>query len=221
MLNDRCSWDLGACLPPDFVEALARRQPRLRELQFTTDVKCLGPPEDDAKRINGAGACFKKLRRFCWRGYTSMRQPIQLAEIVEANCQQLEELELDFGSRWLRKERKELTGELGSRGRLVHVLPQTVPSAPASFVFPALRVLSLTGVDLRDTAGKLNGAFDFESLESLSLRTCYNWQDFLAKIARSGVQIKLKRLEIKGAEDSDRYGSSGYFSGHCGGWKRR
>jgi hypothetical protein len=135
-----------------------------------------------------------------------MRQPIRLSEIIEANCQHLEELELDFGSRWLRKERKELTGELGSRGRLVHVLPQTVLQAPASFISPALRILSLTGVDLRDTAGRLNGAFDFGSLESLTLRTCYNWQDFLAKIARSGVPIRLKRLEIKDAEDSDRYG---------------
>ncbi|PVH92987.1 hypothetical protein DM02DRAFT_619586, partial [Periconia macrospinosa] len=64
-------------------------------------------------------------------------------------------------------------------------------------MFPALQVLSLSGLSLESAAKEMAYAFDFGSLRSLKVRFCFGWEEFLLCGSCLNRPIRLKCLEIQ------------------------
>ncbi|KAL2022247.1 hypothetical protein VTK56DRAFT_5857 [Thermocarpiscus australiensis] len=182
------SWDVGACVPHDLIDALAKQHPCLQSLRLTTDFRCPGPLRVPPRKLDLPS--FRDIRRLCWRA-PSTQYLDALFKTIANNHEHLEELELDFVSR------AELVHGVFSGNLKTNRTP--------SPLLPALRVLSLSNADLLDGDGdlaELIRAIDFSALESLTLRKCEDrgWEELLKLIVASGKAIKLKRLEIKCGE---------------------
>lgn len=69
-------------------------------------------------------------------------------------------------------------------------------------MFSSLRVLSLGNVEM-DNTEDLVRAFNWEMLQSLKLRRCRKWLDFLAEVRRSNQPLKLKQFELMSCVNDD------------------
>jgi hypothetical protein len=129
-----------------------------------------------------------------------------LSEAIENNASHLKELEIDF-ARW-----KTLEGTIwypylglgggisrkvfgvGHQGLYTEVTQlMGIPSPPQDIIFKEIRSLSLTEVPL---TADLARAINFQTLQSLKLRTCPDWFDFLNAIVEDKLKLNLKAFEL-------------------------
>ncbi|KAK4208990.1 hypothetical protein QBC37DRAFT_404754 [Rhypophila decipiens] len=191
------TWGLGTCIPGNILGRkgiLERQQPHLTSLDLTTAGDCLLDDEIDL-------SSFRNLRELRWRG-PRFDDFDAIADVLRINRQHLTKVELDFVD-W-NKLRDHLAFEPDAEidlfeGLLVDnffhrsilgIELHTVIDKP---IFPSLVSLSLSSVPL---LGRTARAFDFSTLESLTLRKCRNWDRFLDEIPKLGVPIRLKCFEV-------------------------
>ncbi|GAB1316467.1 hypothetical protein MFIFM68171_06677 [Madurella fahalii] len=222
------SWDLGACVPSDLIQALAESQPRIPSLRFITGRACPGALGETLSSLDVSS--FRGLMCISWRSPSS-RRPAALSDMIRNNRGGLQELELDFGYgqdllrmstspdgwtdqeslAWLEGMQRQFRGSPDDASLLDILAPGGIHKVPNP-ILPSLRILSLTGVDLGWRSDgvfigpdKLTQVIDFGALESLTLRQCFRWDEFLQVLARSGRPIRLKALEVKCADELHGY----------------
>ncbi|KAH6854109.1 hypothetical protein B0I37DRAFT_22148 [Chaetomium sp. MPI-CAGE-AT-0009] len=198
------SWDFGACVPSEVLGpsgTIPLNNPSLRSLNLTTDPTC---------HSSGAQHCEIDLSALCqlqslrWRG-PGARHLDTLSRTIENNSGRLRSLELDFIC-WASLKR-DLDFDQGIRleadewcANNVFGLTRQSPQPTLS----AIRELSLAQVPLGDGIGR---TINFDTLVSLKLRNCRNWDDFLDEIIHLGVPIRLKTFEIRDSEYVTGYGA--------------
>ncbi|RSL50922.1 hypothetical protein CEP54_011695 [Fusarium duplospermum] len=211
------SWDLGVCGPADIFGdrgILPLQQPLLRTLSLITDPTCLEHHAACRDRHIDLSS-FRQLRNLTWRG-PGPENLDTLGAALRNNSAHLKRLELDFVNRFIAfnydsdatdvsdasddsdvQDEMENTRVIRKKSvfasavlRLTHY-----PQRP---LFRNICVLSLTQVPL---SGYMADAFNFDTLESLTLRMCPWWDLFLDRVMQLDFPIKLRAFEI--LEDTD------------------
>ncbi|CAH0046306.1 unnamed protein product [Clonostachys solani] len=195
------SWDLGTCIPAEILGSngiLPQKHPQLQSLSVSGDFLC-------NRGVKISVSAFRSLQRLRWRAPNG-RQVNALSEAIENNASHLKELEIDF-ARWKTLESsiqypygglgggisRKVFG-VGSQGLLTACTQLAgIPSPPQGIIFKEIRSLSLTEVPL---TADLARAINFQTLESLKLRTCPDWFDFLDAIVEDKVELNLKAFEL-------------------------
>lgn len=198
------SWDLGTCVPSEVLGqrgAVPLSNPSLLSLSLTTDPSCHGSGEPECEIDLSAVRQLQSLR---WRA-PGARHFETLCRAIENNSGRLQSLELDFIP-WgrlrhdLGLEEKSTYDDYEWCANKVFGLTRQSPQP----IFPAIRELCLTQVPLSPAMVK---AINFDTLVSLRLRKCPDWQGFLDEIIELGVPIRLKTLEIRDSyNESHGYG---------------
>ncbi|CAH0022673.1 unnamed protein product [Clonostachys rhizophaga] len=195
------SWDLGTCIPAEILGRngiLPQKHPKLQSLSVCGDFLC-----NRGGKISVSA--FRSLQRLRWRA-PNTRQVDALSEAIENNASHLKELEIDF-ARW-----KTLEGTIsypygglgggisrkvfgvGHQGLYTEVTQLVgIPSPLQGIIFKEIRSLSLTEVPL---TADLARAINFQTLQSLKLRTCPDWFGFLNAIVEDKVKLNLKAFEL-------------------------
>lgn len=191
-------WQLGMCIPPTVVAALARKQPLLESFHFTTEVSCVGPYQNGCKVLDFTP--FPNIKSiYCHYPPWYQNMPAFLC-LLENNPCLLEELGLDNNSwRTLMQSFGQCRNGVPPEEQLFGPLPivsntREPCSAPS---FPSLRVLTLPSVKLgyigaEDLFKRLSPAI----LQSLTLRSCENWERLLTLLIEPGALVQLRTLEI-------------------------
>ncbi|CAG9986245.1 unnamed protein product [Clonostachys byssicola] len=195
------SWDLGTCIPAEILGQngiLPQKHPKLQSLSVSSDFLC-----NRGGKISVSA--FRSLQRLRWRA-PNRSQVDALSEAIENNASHLKELEIDF-ARWLTLKdtisypygglgggiSRKVFG-VGPQGLYTEVTQLAgIPSPPQGIIFKEIRSLSLTEVPL---TADLARAINFETLQSLKLRTCPDWFDFLNALVEDKVKINLKAFEL-------------------------
>ncbi|RSM16163.1 hypothetical protein CDV31_004626 [Fusarium ambrosium] len=214
------SWNLGVCGPADifgYRGILSLQQPLLRTLSLITDPTCI----EHHAALRGRHidlSSFHQLRNLTWRG-PGPENLNTLSDVVRNNSAHLRKLELDFVNRFIVfnydadatdvsddsddsdnsdvQDETENTRVTRKRSVFASVVLR-LNHHPQRPLFRNICVLSLTQVPL---SAYMAGAFNFDTLESLTLRMCPWWDVFLVRVMQLNLPIKLRAFEI--VEDSD------------------
>ncbi|RSL48004.1 hypothetical protein CEP51_015698 [Fusarium floridanum] len=197
------SWDLGTCVPPEILGVngvVPLRQSSLQSLSLITDPTCRDDHDAECE-IDLSSFC--KLQSLSWRGPNSDNLDA-LTVALRSNSTHLRELELDFVN-WpeLREylgyfsdDEDDMDGIKGTDYFAYAVLGLNKRSPRP--LFPTIRVLFLSQVPL---SAAMAHAFNFDTLTSLTLRMCPNWDQFVGRVMELNHPIKLKKLEIQESDD--------------------
>lgn len=173
-------------------------QPQLKSLSLVTCYTC--DSSDFGMDCEIDLTVFQELRHLSWRGLNRSHQRA-VSTAVQRNSSHMETPELDFGN-WRR-----LKGTLTSDDADEEYNPQEYFSRevrlnekPPNLLFPRIRLLSLSHVALAST---VSHAFNLHTLESLIIRVCPGWAEFLECLLLQSVRIRLKRLEIQEEDDAN------------------
>ncbi|KAM7190191.1 hypothetical protein V8F20_009813 [Naviculisporaceae sp. PSN 640] len=186
------TWGLGTCIPGGIFGRhgiLACRQPQLSSLDLTTVGDCMDWPHIDL-------SSFDRLTEFRWRAPRS-HDFEAITNVLRTNRKHLTSLELDFVD-WdfLSDEEPkfdDIEGMVMDGYFHTNILSIPTHAVLEEPLFPALVSLSLSSVPL---LGRTARAFDFTTLQSLTIRKCPQWDRFLAEIPKFGVPVRLKSLEV-------------------------
>lgn len=144
---------------------------------------------------------FKRLKKLSWKGLRSVGDFKAIASALRQNSNQLRELELDMiRSSLVTKARPALSGSVNSFAAEI----LKIHSEETKQMFPALEVLSLSGISFLDAQEIIVSAFNFSSLRSLKLCFCPGWEDVLDRVTLSKQPIHLKSLEIQSSIHEDK-----------------
>ncbi|KAM5357024.1 hypothetical protein ACJZ2D_016690 [Fusarium nematophilum] len=193
------SWDLGTCVPPEILGVngvVPLQQPSLHSLSLITDPTCRNYHDAECE-IDLSSFC--KLQNLSWRGPNSDNLDA-LTVALRSNSTHLRKLELDFVN-W--PELREYLGYFSDDEDDMDGIRETDYFAYAVLglnkrsprpLFPIIRVLFLSQVPL---SAAMAHAFNFDTLASLTLRMCPNWDRFVGRVMQLNHPIKLKKLEIQ------------------------
>ncbi|VUC37058.1 unnamed protein product [Clonostachys rosea] len=196
-----CSWDLGTCVPAEILGPdgiLPQKHPKLQSLSVSNDFLCY-------MSVKPSVSAFRNLQRLRWRAPNG-KQVDALSEAIGNNASHLKELEIDF-AHWHTLDRsiRHPYGGLGGdvTRKVFGVPPQGpltprtqlagIPSEPQGIILKEIRSLCLTEVPL---TADLAQAMNFQTLESLKLRTCPDWFEFLNAIVADRKKLNLKAFEL-------------------------
>ncbi|KAJ2983140.1 hypothetical protein NQ176_g912 [Zarea fungicola] len=196
------SWDLGTCIPPTILGkngVVTLNQNSLKHLSLATDSTC-DVCYNEGFKIDLSKFC--QLQSLRWRGpnAASFRGP--LSETIRLNCGQLQELELDFvhcSVLWNNLDDLNAKVVFNENYFMQEILG--LRESPLRPCFMQISTLSLSRVPL---AAEMAHAINFDSLTSLTLRSCSRWQQFITGVLQLGVSIRLQKLEI---QHQDSHGS--------------
>ena len=173
---------------------IALTQRSIRSLSLTSDIFC---DECGVEDCEVDLAPFNQLQSLGWRGLNAEQLGI-LSVAIQNNAANLKELELDFVNwpgLW------ELLGYYSDDEDESDTTPRNyfarkilgLNRDPVYPILPVIRVLSLSQVPLGPNMAR---CVNFDTLESLTLRLCPGWDEFIRQVAELKIPIKLKRLEI-------------------------
>lgn len=149
-----------------------------------TDGTCLNLLRDYSGLLE-----LKQLRHLSWKGIDSGSKARILRQLLEANHEHLETLDLEtFPEDHPRLHLYDITGD-----------PIVTEDATR---FPALRHLTLSGISLSGSYTRMNLSFSLEELQSLRIRSCLDGLNLLFAMARARKAIKLRCLEVVYTEQS-------------------
>jgi len=213
--NLRCfRWELGSCIPELVLRCLATKQRNLESLHFITDGSCRRSQwewSDDCTWLTN-------LKRFSWAGLWGLDSENTefktLVSILNGVSHQLEDLSINF------EYYVENWGYYGVQlSELLLVLPAKYKLRPSTLwgMFPVLRSLTLSRVSFGrteafgdETPGILH-AFDFSTIESLKLRSCYGWERVLGHLTTmletksDSRRFAMRCLEVTDYDDTNDY----------------
>jgi hypothetical protein len=191
---------MGNCVPIEILGPrgyFARKQDRIESIRLITDPSC---DIDIASDFPVDLSAFQNLKSISWKGLRIEQDIASLGKAMQRNRDQLLELELDLFDWYKMVESLEIDeDDTGSRNYFVHGVLGLHPD-DAKIMFPALQVLSLSAVSLRSAGEELARALDINLLQSLKLRLCPGWEEFLDCLTCSGRPIMLKTLEVQSSE---------------------
>lgn len=178
--------------------------PSLQSLSLTTSCDCNGREDRVFPRHQGCVIDLdrlRELRRLCWKA--PRREDVDvLSSAIRNNSQHLKSLELDFVD-W---ENLDLrydaafnwidTIETARDCCTFSTRILRLPSSPTRslLLFPDLQELSLSGIPIGTDLAK---AIDITNVRSLTLRRCFGWHLFLARVIDRGIDVRLKTLEVQ------------------------
>lgn len=193
---------MGTCIPSDILGAngiIPLKQTLLESLSLTTDSTCDQSYDADCD-IELSSFC--KLQSLSWRAPNAVNIEA-LSVVIPKNSAHLQKLELDFVN-WpeLRdslalysddEDENDITAE---NYFAAQVLRLNIRSP--RILLPAIRVLSLSQVPL---VAEMASAINFDTVASLTLRSCPAWDKFLGRVLELNLPIKLRALEIQESDD--------------------
>ena len=185
-------WNLGICMPGVILGHnghLQRRQLTIRSIQLSLDPSCLYPNQCPFSLSD-----FRHLKRLSWRGSDGGVNLEELVHGLQASMDQLEEVELDLCQRnWagFMLEIRETHW-----GKLCATMFAILIGATSDYKLPLLRKLSLAYFPLLLRRAEVATSLSFSWLQSLALRHCPGWCQFLSSIGETCQPIKLKTLEV-------------------------
>ena len=195
------SWDLVSCVDSKILGrtgVIPLKQPQLKSLSLVTCYTC--DSGDFGADCEIDLTVFHELHHLSWRGLNRSHQRA-VSTAIQRNSGHMETLELDFGN-WRR-----LRGTLMSDDADEEYNPQEYFSRevlclnekPTHLLFPRIRSLSLSHVALSST---VSHALSLRTLESLTIRACPGWDEFLDCLLLQNIGIRLTRLEIQESDDA-------------------
>lgn len=185
-------WTSGTCVPEELLGLdgyLPAKQQNLETLKLIINPRC---SEDYVNSFFLSE--FKKLKYFFLEGAKSSEDERAVANVLRGSSQTLIELELYI----LPKE--PLTPWIGSTwhaSKLFSLDYLHLDWPPANFVYPKLRVLSLTFISFEDSEASLPKVIDLPSLTRMTLRHCRGWGNLLREMCDTGRSMSLRWLEIQ------------------------
>ncbi|KAL2866487.1 uncharacterized protein BJX67DRAFT_354930 [Aspergillus lucknowensis] len=192
------NWDLGICCPGPVLSddgILPRRQKNLETIRIINDSRCHGHDYWLAD--------FAKLKRLTWIPLTWRSDFDALALGLEKFAHQLTLLELDIfeNERKCGGYRPEYFKSEEERDRPNYfawdIMGLCVNQKKCVFHF--LERLYLCGIPFDMAEMEMANAFNWSRLQSLHLRFCSGWGDFLQQVIGSGQRIHLKSLTMEPA----------------------
>ena len=208
-LTFNISWEMGHCVPIEILGPqgyFARKQEQIESIRLITDPSC---DNDIASDFPVDLAAFRNLKSISWKGLRVEQDFTSLGKAMQRNRYKVLELELDLFDWDEMAESLDIDeDDTGSYNYFVHGVLGIRPD-DADITFPALQVLSLSAVSLRSAGKELARALDINLLQSLKLRLCPGWEEFLDCLACSGHPIMLKNLEVQSSEPVADVGSDG------------
>jgi hypothetical protein len=122
-----------------------------------------------------------------------------LSLAIERNSERLQNLELDFVNWPILQDDLGYESDDGDAAQKVVCRELFgLTEQPPLPIFPAIRELSLTQVPL---VAAMARAINFDTLRSLTLRTCPDWHKFLTEAMELDLPTRLKRLEIQDCDN--------------------
>ncbi|KAH9983354.1 hypothetical protein F4779DRAFT_624566, partial [Xylariaceae sp. FL0662B] len=195
---DSFSWELGSCIPSTILGSrgtVTLNQNSVKSLSLTTDSTCSHYYEEDCDIDLSS---FRQLHSLCWKAPNSENLQA-ISDAVRLNSAQLQNLELDFVN-WsgLRPNLDYDSddnddGEYPEQSHFTREILDLDSRSPLPY-FQNIRIISLSHVPLGTAMAR---AINFDTLESLSLRLCPNWDGFLARILELRLSVRLRTLAIQ------------------------
>ena len=142
---------------------------------------------------------FTHLKRIAWTGLRTVQEFSTLQLCLKLNADHLVEIELNLVSWDAVEGVLDEHGVDNIGGYFAHEVLQ-LPSGSKEVKFPALRVLSLTAVDLTLSSESMFYAMNISSLRSLHLRHCPSWEALIQHASQSTQSIRLQVLHIQSCE---------------------
>lgn len=159
---------------------LPLKQKNLETLHLVSDGWC------SAQRLHLEP--FTKLKNLSWTGLRSRREMAALRDCFKVSSHQLVQLHLDF-LEWV------LIRPDG-RDSIQQMLLGTTRCA-GGYMFPTLKHLSLAGYSFERVSKQLATAFNWGSMQSLSIRFCQDWEAFLKDILSLKKEINIRSLQVQ------------------------
>ncbi|PVH91917.1 hypothetical protein DM02DRAFT_635787 [Periconia macrospinosa] len=191
------TWALGTCIPREIIGCsgyLPLKQKLIESIRLITDGAC-DYNLNFQSPINLSD--FTHLKKLSWSGLRSENDMETLQDTIKQVSHQLVELELDFIN-WSEVQAALFVDDDDSDTFFVRNILELPPKS-TTCMFPALQILSLSGLSFESAAEEMSYAFDFGSLRSLKLRFCFGWERFLLCGSRLNRPTRLKCLEIQSA----------------------
>lgn len=188
---------MGTCVPHRILGTtgyLRSKQTSIQAISLITDGGC-EVNLDGEYPIDLSG--FNSLRDISWTGLQSDEDFDTLGSALKKNTLHLEKLQLDFVN-WTPENWDE-----DSNFFAVEILK--LPVGKVAVMFPALKMLSLRAVSLKNAEKELAHALNISQLSSLTLRHCSRSEDFLSAAVAAGQSIGLSSLEIVYGPSDDEY----------------
>ncbi|PVH92243.1 hypothetical protein DM02DRAFT_677626 [Periconia macrospinosa] len=189
------TWALGTCIPREIIGCsgyLPLKQKLIESIRLITDGAC-------DYNLNSQSPTnlsdFTHLKKLSWSGLRSENDIETLQDTIKQVSHQLVELELNFIN-WSEVQAALFVDDDDSDTFFVRSILE-LPLQSTIRMFPALQVLSLSGLSFESAAEEMASAFDFSSLRSLKMRLCSGWEEFLLCGSRLNRPTRLKCLEIQ------------------------
>lgn len=188
------SWDLGTCIPPTILGSdgvVTLNQKSITCLSLTTDFSC---PEFYKLQYEIDLGQFNQLQRLRWRAPHAENVVGPLSDVIRLNCERLQELELDL-VRWSSFSRYlDRKNEGNSRENYFMREILGLKKTPPQPCFMRISTLSLSHVPL---GAAMVHTINFDTLTSLTLRHCPEWDAFIECVLDLRISVRLKTLKIQ------------------------
>ncbi|KAH7071147.1 hypothetical protein BKA63DRAFT_67729 [Paraphoma chrysanthemicola] len=190
-LRDFC-WNMGTCIPGRLLGYLSRKQKSIESLVLVTNGACAYNYDQRYAIDISAFLCLRKLS---WSGIRSVGDMNALKVSLKHVAHQLVKLELDFMNKNEMKNTLSLDADELDNFFSHHILE--LPDVSTTRMFPAVRVLSFSNIPFGSNAQIIADAFAWGSLNSLTLRFCDGWENFLLCGSVSSCPIGIKSLKLQ------------------------
>lgn len=179
---------------------LARRQNCIQSIRLVTDTSC---DIDAGTNCPLDLSAFGNVKSISWKGLRDKSDFLSLTGAIQRNRDHLVELELDLVNWFDAAHSLDLEEDSGDEDHHVTSPHHFVRGAlglehePADIKFPALQILSISEISLYCAGRELARGLDLGVLQTLKLRLCPGWENFLNYLTGSGGASRLKSLEIQ------------------------